>query len=455
MVSIDYKSNVLRNYSDFSIWYNLKNQTIITLQSVAMDIIQFIFDKHRPVNLIEIAAHISSLYEVPNDIAYDDTVNFINELINKGYLSNRDMETESKSDIVVNANDMEGKDVEGEVISILSSRNQIFSATLELTYLCNEKCVHCYAIDCGESLEEKILDLNTCKRIVDELYDLNCCCLNFTGGDPFMFRGFPELFQYARKKNFVCSIYTNGQTLATEQGVLEEISSWYPKAIYISLYGATEEIHDSITQIPGSFKKTILSARELITRYIPVVFQIMVMKPNYHQLSEMIDLAKRLKADYRVGLSIINKNNGDSTPQQYFINNKAEIKAVMKASAHKFFNMELEAGVLPKEPTMSICGAGITSICISPDGTVYPCVSLKMPLGSVFQTSLEGIWHSKQREDLIKKLIWDNTEKCLDCTYYHSCPHCVGISYAESGNALKCNECDYLLAQCTHELSSI
>ncbi len=452
MIKIDYSNIVYRNYDDFGVIYNLKTKSLITIQDVALDIFDFVFNSKHSLCMKDISEYISKLYEVEYDIVNSDVIEFVSSLVAENYII--DDTTTYSADIVEYGLENGHKDLEGEIISILQQKNQLFSATIELTYLCNEKCVHCYATYCDEVKPERELDIDKCKKIIDELKSLNCCHINFTGGDPFMFKGFNEVFRYAREQNFVCCIYTNGQVLCENNIISDEIIKYKPRTVYISLYGSTADVHDTITQIQGSFNRTISIAKKLIDNNISVVFQIMTLTLNQHQVPDMINLAETLNADYRVGLSIINKNNGDSSPQQYAITDTKTIKEIISISKAKFISMDKESTIQKTDLKSSICGAGTTSICISPDGNVYPCVSLKIPFGNIFTKSLNEIWNSIERKNLIDSLVWEKTEKCTDCKYIDYCPHCVGISHLENGSALSCNNCDFLLAKCTYEINN-
>jgi len=63
------------------------------------------------------------------------------------------------------------------------------SVHFDLTYRCNERCVHCYLDhdDHGEMTTAEI------KRVLDELADAGTFFLTFSGGEVLMRRDFFEL----------------------------------------------------------------------------------------------------------------------------------------------------------------------------------------------------------------------------------------------------------------------
>lgn len=80
-----------------------------------------------------------------------------------------------------------------------------FRATIELTYRCNLKCVHCYIT---EDKFKKELSLNEICSILDQLADLGCLHLSITGGEIFIREDIFEILTYAKKKGFKFPLLT-------------------------------------------------------------------------------------------------------------------------------------------------------------------------------------------------------------------------------------------------------
>src|SRR3954452_9698845 len=76
---------------------------------------------------------------------------------------------------------------------------------LDITYRCNERCVHCYLDhdDHGEMTTSEI------KRVLNELAEAGTFFLTFSGGEVLMRRDFFELLEYARNLMFAVRIKTN------------------------------------------------------------------------------------------------------------------------------------------------------------------------------------------------------------------------------------------------------
>jgi MoaA/NifB/PqqE/SkfB family radical SAM enzyme len=79
------------------------------------------------------------------------------------------------------------------------------SVQLDLTYRCNERCVHCYLDhdDHGEMTTSEIKD------VLDQLAEAGVFFLSLSGGEPFMRRDFFDLLEHARRLLFNVKVFTS------------------------------------------------------------------------------------------------------------------------------------------------------------------------------------------------------------------------------------------------------
>ena len=84
-ISINKKDICFRYYSEFAVVYDLRNQQILKLESVAADIMSFLFDKEAS-QIDEIVNHIVSIYECDGNDIYDDIIDFIQDLYDSGVI---------------------------------------------------------------------------------------------------------------------------------------------------------------------------------------------------------------------------------------------------------------------------------------------------------------------------------------------------------------------------------
>lgn len=449
LISYNALDVIFRDLDDVIIVKNVRCNEIMTLENVSADIWRFLSEKGS-AEFIDIAANISELYDISQDDIIDDIEEFINVLyksgvvmVNGSYYINTSEES--------NQYKHPQEDFEGQIMQIYQDKGLIYSVTFELTYACNEKCIHCYANCPTDSNKEHPLTINQVKKVINDLHHMKCMHITFTGGDPFMFKEFTDLFVYTRNRGFSCDIFTNAVYLSEHPEELAVILAHKPQAFFISLYGSDAETHESITTIHGSFGKTVSTIKQIKQAGIAVVLNVMLLKNNVEKIESIVSFINELGVEYRIGISLIYKNDGDDSPMQYFVEDKNAIKKALLIEKERFYSIDQHIGT-EKEKGVFFCGAGRTSLDVSPDGTVYPCLSLKYPVGNVFDESISNIWHSEERKKLLSQLSWDNAIKCRECKYVDKCPHCIGISQLETGDMFTCNTCDKVLAECLYEI---
>lgn len=165
--------------------------------------------------------------------------------------------------------------------------------TLFITATCNSNCLMCPMPEsirrAGESYSIECL-LNIARHIPDDTAHLT-----ITGGEPFMAgAGIFELFSFLKTKfcrtEFL--LLTNGRAFAID-AFAEQAIATLPSNILVGipLHGSSAELHDAITQVPGSFEQTVLGLHRLLSHQIQVELRIVVSKLNvddFFAISDMI-----------------------------------------------------------------------------------------------------------------------------------------------------------------------
>lgn len=92
--------------------------------------------------------------------------------------------------------------LENNISDEFTDSRKLFSATIELTYRCNEKCRHCYVYDeCGDELTTEQV-----KTVLDDLSRMGVLSVVFTGGEVFVRKDIFEILEYAYQKHFAVDL---------------------------------------------------------------------------------------------------------------------------------------------------------------------------------------------------------------------------------------------------------
>src|SRR3989441_8279621 len=159
---------------------------------------------------------------------------------------------------------------------------------LDVTYRCNERCVHCYLDhdDQGEMTTAEVKD------VLEQLAEAGTFFLTLSGGEVLMRRDFFEILEHARRLLFNVRIKTNGVMIRTQEA--QRLRELGVEQIQISIYSHRPEVHDAITKLPGSLKRTIKAIRFLKLQGLKVTMANVLMTANMFDHAGVQALAKEL-----------------------------------------------------------------------------------------------------------------------------------------------------------------
>ena len=306
----------------------------------------------------------------------------------------------------------------------------------DLTYRCNNKCVHCYC-NLPENDEHAMQDELTTeeiKRLLDDLASMGSLWLLITGGEPLLRPDFEEIYLYAKKKGFLITLFSNGTLI--NDNIIKILSRYPPFYMEITLYGATKETYEKVTRVKGSYENCIRGISKIIDAGIKLKLKTMALTINQHEIEAMDRMAQEMRCEFRFD-TMINKrldSNNYSDPAAYRISTEDTVRLDTEFPQRmkefkEFCERMVRAPV--KSDRLINCGAVWSSIQILPNGMVLPCSMLiKMGL-SIRERALKEIWevHFQKLIDLKRTSFL----KCDNCTLQNLCGQCAGWSLVEDG----------------------
>lgn len=301
------------------------------------------------------------------------------------------------------------------------------SVQLDLTYRCNERCVHCYLDhdDHGEMTTAEI------ESLLRELADAGVFILTLSGGEIMLRRDFFEILEHARKLTFCVKLKTNAVLIRERDA--ERIMSLGVESVQVSIYSHRPELHDAITKVPGSLHRSLSAIRLLKAHGLKVIIANVLMAQNRQDYPAVRALAAELDVECTLDPTITPKMDGDRSILRLGAD-YATLRDVFRdeALAGSAANFSAPAptaddGVLESLP----CSAGHNACYVSPYGDVYPCVQFPLSCGNVRRKRFLDIWrHSDQLKDVRAIRLRDLTG-CSQCMHVPNCTRCPGLAYIE------------------------
>src|ERR1700732_743518 len=302
------------------------------------------------------------------------------------------------------------------------------SAHLDLTYRCNERCVHCYLDhhDRGEMTTAEI------KNLLDQMADAGVFYLTVSGGEILMRRDFFEILEYARLRTFCIKLKTNGILIRKKEA--DRIKALGVESVQISIYSHIPEIHDAITKLPGSLEQSIEAIRRLRAHGIQVTMANVLMVQNANDYAGVRALAAELGAQFIMDPTITPMMDGDRSILNLNIDETA-LREVLRNESLTGTSIE-EFCAPPQGPDadaldMLPCSAGHTACYVSPYGDVYPCVQFPLPSGNVRRTKFVDIWRDSPQLKEVRSITLRDMPSCSQCAHGATCTRCPGLAYLE------------------------
>lgn len=314
-----------------------------------------------------------------------------------------------------------------------------YMGALELTYRCNQSCCHCYCnLGAGDKRKADELTTGEIKRILDETADAGCLWLLLTGGEVLLREDFWEIYLYSLKKGMFVEVFTNA-TLINEAAAAR-FAEFPPLGIDISFYGSVPALHDRISGVAGSFKKTMEGIAWLKKFKIKFSLKTVLMTINYADLANMRALAQSLGGEFRYDTLISPRTDGGISPVRYRLSSEQMASLDINEDYESCKN--IFSGFWNKKPEEALgCGAGIFAFNINPFGVLSPCTmfgSFQYPLR---QASFAEVWkrlaadYDKRKNDLIPC-------ECRLCSMLFICSNCPAWSEVEAKSLNK--KVDYI-----------
>ena len=360
----------------------------------------------------------------------NDLEGFIEELTLQGLLQRENIiEQLSTNDVEPLSDSAEVIELENEMKNWCYNNGFLYSLFIELTYACNLKCVHCYN---PKNISNVQATFEQLKPIIDDASDLGCFRITFSGGESTLHKDFLNIIKYAKQKRMSVEIFTNGQTLYDNEELRNEILKCYPYRVGLSLYSLNSEVHDKITQVQGSCRKTMFVIKELRKNNVNVQIKNFLMNINAKDSVEVYNFGKSINTSSGADISLIPTIEGDKKTFEYEISEEDLFELFTNKESSMYVGRMIPKNI-SKLLNDTPCGAGIYGLSINPALEVYPCCSFSYILDNLGKTSLKNIWEKSEKLKQWQRVKNCDLKECYKYEYCKYCSYCPGMGILENG----------------------
>lgn len=439
---------MFRNYNDFGLitdnrnysYKKLHDNNIIVGDKIVSDIGAIFLSvlSQRPQQIEEIVNKlIAFVPDVEHDTIHKDAVEFYDFLENEGFLVSGNTPDEccqndkkifkgvngekacEKTEITLTENKYDTQDY---FDNYFGKKPQLRNIHIEITSVCNERCIHCYI---PHEYKNRHMKMDLFNKILFESKEMNLLNFTLTGGEPMLHPNFLEMIDKCKKENISLNILSNLTVLSEE--IVNGLKNNPLINIQTSLYSMDPEIHDEITKIKGSFNLTKDAIKKLVSNNVNLQICCPIMKQNMYCYRDVIEWAKKMNIEVSSDYVIIGRYNSDmgnlNCRLSYDDVHKIEINHQL--ADLDFLNKEIEE---KKRLTLedNICTVCRYSFCISENGEVYPCAGWQSyVVGNSRKSTIGQIWEESPKIKYLQNLKIKDFKACVQCDDRIYCSICM------------------------------
>jgi len=320
------------------------------------------------------------------------------------------------------------------------------SVHFDLTYRCNERCVHCY-LDHDDHGE---LTTAECIAVMEDLASAGTLFLTFSGGEIFLRPDLYEILAAARRLHFDVSLKTNALLVTTERAA--RLREFGVRRVQISVYSDVPQVHDAITKVSGSLQRTLAAIPLLLEEGLQVKLACPLMQENLLAYRGVMALAEKLGIPYVLDLTITPMMDGSGGPLAHRASVSSLLPVLQDPRLHACkpqpsagVNRVVESSLASLGSAVSSgnsayedlpCSAGHNSCYISPYGDVFPCVQLPQAAGNLRRARFSDIWYHAPQLERLRGIRESHLPVCSRCEIRSYCERCPGLALMEGGDLL-------------------
>lgn len=288
-----------------------------------------------------------------------------------------------------------------------------FTLSIEPTTACNLQCPECPSGLRQFSRPTGRLRQDFFRRTIDEISDHLLYLIFYFQGEPYLNPDFLQMVRYAADRGIYTITSTNAHFLDSDHA-RATVESGLDRLI-ISVDGASQEVYEQY-RIGGSLEKVLEGARQVVhwKRQLGattphLIFQMLVVRPNEHQLTMVRDLA------HSIGINeVVYK-----TAQLYDYQNGHPL--MPKQERYRRYRQRSDGRYELGYELVDRCWKSWHSCVISWDGRVAPCCfdkDLAYQLGDLKKESLRSVWFGQKRHQFLNRIQAGRSQIsiCTNCT---------------------------------------
>ncbi len=253
--------------------------------------------------------------------------------------------------------------------------------SLELTDRCPMQCLHCSSASnpsCDNQLSKKIS-----LQLVEEAATIGAKKISFGGGEPTIANHFIDVLTKVNNLGMYAEVFTcgvsflDGNRCSLPDDIIHYCGIMKRVKFIFSLHGATPDIHELITQTPGSFEYLNESIEKCLRAGINCETNFVPTKINAYQLQDIVEFNQKYGLKRLSVLRFVPQGRGAKNKEGLELSRTEEdlfIESLL--NLRQYSQIDIRTGspfnnIIPDNKVP--CRAGISKLVVQANGNVLPC----------------------------------------------------------------------------------
>lgn len=319
-----------------------------------------------------------------------------------------------------------------------------------ITNACNLKCKHCFMLS-GKKLENE-LTLGDWMKVLTSFKENGGEFVTFSGGEPLMFKNFPQIISHAHDLGLKSTVLSNG--LLWSDKLIHDLAPFIDE-IQFSLDGVDEETN-SMVRGSGHFEKVV----DTIVKFANAGVKTSVATTfTYDNLNEntqtryknLVDLIKEKTSGKDVFFKL-SKKLLPGRDVHFTAEENEKYSAIIKdIEKHVDENADYENFLAGHTANLVAINCGLGGISVSSDGNVYFCnrINEMESFGNVTEKPMSFFMEKGKEIHLATSV--ENVIPCKDCELRYICDGGCRIDDFDFAGKIQSSALPYHQISCNDE----
>lgn len=302
-------------------------------------------------------------------------------------------------------------------------------AQIEITQNCNQNCSFCFK-NCSQQIYHSDLPLKEWKKVIKILVKFGIEKINFTGGEPFLYKDFLSLVDYAKKIGIKEIIVNSNGLVDLSSKNLINIDT-----LVISVHGL-EKMHNKIVKSNRSFTSLLNNIKIAKSQKIAVAINMVVFDDNIDSMLSLYNFLKKFNLAF-YSFNLAGDENGvKNLSKNLFTKYFDNLKRIYKKAGTKLLLRHGMQNVMVEDKDFFIaqmplphCAAGKYKILVNYRGDIFPCSFFQSSdffCGNILKDDIKDIWEYGRGFKFFRNLALNKIILPIKCNSCFKKDKCLG-----------------------------